>query len=233
MNLRRVFILFIVLFGFYQAGRGQNLQLHYDLGKYKDDNGAEHKREYFTTTFEMFKLDKLGNTFMFIDINYNTQSKGASLAYFELSRNFNIPKVKNLQLHLEYNDGVAPYISQVWLAGLAYPIKIGNAVFPSSISYRAEQGSKSANLQFTTTWNFNFWKNRISLTGFLDVWTKDAFNSEGKVDGKTFVLLTEPQLWLNLNDTFSLGGEVEISENFLTTDNRIKVLPTVAFKWNL
>lgn len=38
----------------------QNLQLHYDFGE---------DRKYLTSTFEYFNADKLGNTFLFVDLD--------------------------------------------------------------------------------------------------------------------------------------------------------------------
>jgi hypothetical protein len=43
-------------------------------------------------------------------------------------------------------------------------------------------------------------------------------------------ILTEPQLWYNLNNHIALGGELEISKNFLPYDD-VKFMPTVAAKW--
>lgn len=40
----------------------QNLQVHYDMGK---------DRGYITTTLEMFKPDKYGNTFFFVDFDHS------------------------------------------------------------------------------------------------------------------------------------------------------------------
>lgn len=55
--------LVLVLFaGFLSVGSfSQNLQTHYDMGK---------DRRYLTTTVEMFRPDKTGNTFFFIDMDY-------------------------------------------------------------------------------------------------------------------------------------------------------------------
>ena len=39
----------------------QNVQTHYDMGK---------DRGYLTTTVEMFKPDKMGSTFFFVDMDY-------------------------------------------------------------------------------------------------------------------------------------------------------------------
>ena len=47
-------LLFFTMIAFASAVSAQNIQLQYDLGK---------DRKYVTTTVEMFKPDKLGNTF--------------------------------------------------------------------------------------------------------------------------------------------------------------------------
>ena len=64
-----------------------NLQTFFDLGK---------DRKYITTTFEMFKGDKWGDTFFFIDHYYTNKSNrdaGLSSAingsYFEIERGLN------------------------------------------------------------------------------------------------------------------------------------------------
>ena len=48
-----------LLAALFLSATAQNIQLHYDLGK---------DRQMFTTTVEMFKPDKLGNTFFFIEL---------------------------------------------------------------------------------------------------------------------------------------------------------------------
>ena len=55
-------------FGF-MAKAQTNLQTFYDFGK---------DRQYLTTTFEMFKPDKFGDTFFFIDHYYNPFNKNFS-----------------------------------------------------------------------------------------------------------------------------------------------------------
>ena len=74
---------------------GQNVQLHYDMG-----------RSYLTSTVEMFKPDAGGSTFFFIDLNYDPRVTGA---YFEISRElcfWQESKADWLSLHLEYNGGL-------------------------------------------------------------------------------------------------------------------------------
>lgn len=45
----------------------QNIQLHYDLG-----------RKGITSTVEMFKPDKGGSTFFFVDLDYTPKVSGAN-----------------------------------------------------------------------------------------------------------------------------------------------------------
>lgn len=77
-----------------------NLQLHYDFGK---------DRNYVTTTLEMFKPDKWGNTFFFVDFDYNMgEQNHPSSAYMEIARClkfWNGP----LSLHVEYNGGFGTF----------------------------------------------------------------------------------------------------------------------------
>ena len=46
----------------------QNVQLHYDFGRALYDENAT--RPELTTTVEMFRPDKWGSTFFFVDMDY-------------------------------------------------------------------------------------------------------------------------------------------------------------------
>ena len=69
----------------------QNFQVHYDLGA---------GRKYVTTTFETFKMDPIGNTFVFVDFDFNFADKNNAnftyynpgLAYMEIARCFTLSK---------------------------------------------------------------------------------------------------------------------------------------------
>ncbi|MDD3431556.1 MAG: DUF5020 family protein, partial [Bacteroidales bacterium] len=92
-----------------------NLQLHYDFG---------NDRKHLTSTLEMFEPDDWGNTFFFVDFDYNYgPEKNTSTAYMELARCFSL-KESAWSLHLELNAGLsslAPLaipLSNCYLAGL-------------------------------------------------------------------------------------------------------------------
>jgi len=202
----------------------QNFQFHYDF-----------VREHPTLTFEMFKPDKYGNTFTFVDFDFNADA-GISQAYFELARVLKTEKMP-VGLHVEFNGGLGNgdfdgdggldgyTLNNAWIFGANY--SKSNAVwgFSAYAGYKAFKDAGKANYQVTGTWYWNIIANRLTFIGFADLW------SENGLSEKT-IFLTEPQFWFHLNKSFSLGGEVEISNNFAGY-NDFKVRPTVAIKWNI
>lgn len=213
----------------------QNLQFHYDFGK---------DRKYFTSTFEMFKPDEYGSTFMFIDFDYNfTGNNSISLAYFEIARYITV--YDKLALTAQYNDGVlavpveqvgnvAVTLNQTWLAGVSYPVNLGFVTLNTDLLFRKTYGSDAPDGQLTVSWFVPFVNGKLNFTGFLDLWTQDELLrvSANPTDNKELVFLTEPQLWYNLTNHVSVGTEIEISNNFLPFQDEIKVMPTLAVKWN-
>jgi len=207
----------------YGIGYGQNFQFHYDLGK---------DRKYVTTTFEMFKPDEYGSTFWFIDMDYNRTRPnglpGMSLSYLELARYVTIPRLQKLSATAQYNDGlVGPFpLGPVWLFGVSYPIDLGFVTLNTDLLYRNAYNSDGPDAQLTLVWQKSLLAdNRLTLMGFMDLWTADK-----AAGGKQFVLLSEPQVWYRVTDHLNLGGEVEISNNFLP-DEKFGVKPTLGFKW--
>jgi len=118
--MKRLFLLSTLLL-FSTILLAQNVQMHYDLGK---------GRSYLTSTVEMFRPDKHGSTFFFIDMDYNVGDvEGVSLAYWELARGLKFWD-SPFELHLEYNGGFGQFkntpfngaytINDAWLFGGNY-----------------------------------------------------------------------------------------------------------------
>lgn len=230
-----VLVLFVSLAAF--AVKAQNIQTHYDMGK---------DRGYITTTVEMFKPDKTGNTFFFIDFDYgsNGVENSPSLAYFEIARCFTLAK-SPFSWHVEYNGGLfnsngfGNNISNAWLTGLDYSWNAKD--FSKGFSLKAlyknianTSDEKPNNFQLTAVWYLNFAKGKMSFTGFADFWreghivSNDGFKTN--FQEKEFIFLTEPQLWYNATKKFAIGSEVEISSNFAGHDG-FMVNPTAALKY--
>ncbi len=231
-------ILFVVFFFITSITNAQNLQLHYDFGE---------GRKFCTATLEMFRPDTLGSTFWFADFDFDFPGRPRSMsaAYWEISRDFYIPGIRKIRgleqltYHIEYNDGFMAYkasedtmsalsYNSVFLTGFGYPVKIGNVVLSTMILCRIPRGMDVPDFQFTTVWFQPLWKDRILLTGFLDIWSQDKISDSDK---KEIVIQTEPQLWFMITSEIALGGEVEISKNFPVGPNKWEFMPTIGFRW--
>ncbi len=234
--MKKLLILFVLFFAV-SALMAQNVQLHYDMGK---------DRKYLTSTVEMFKPDKWGSTFYFIDMDYGkggaTGVEGPQLAYFEIARGIKFWK-SPFEIHVEYNGGFGQYkatpsngaytINDAWLFGGNYTWNTADfsKVFTLQAMYKNIRGKNDMSFQLTGVWNLQFCKNKITLSGFADFWREDNIVGVGaKAKATDFVFLTEPQFWFNCTDHFSVGSEIEISSNFAGHDGMM-VNPTIAGKW--
>lgn len=206
--------------------KAQNVQLHYDLGK---------DRKFFTSTVEMFKPDKWGNTFFFVDMDYNVGDvKGVSLAYFEIARCLKLGK-SPFSFHAEFNGGFGQFaaspfngaytINNAWLGGLDY--SWNNADFSKGFSikalYKNIRNKDDASFQLTGVWYVNFLNNKFTFSGFADFWKEETVFGD-------FIFLSEPQFWFNATKNLSLGSEIELSKNFGGTEG-FNIMPTLAGKW--
>lgn len=248
--MKRLFFL-SALMGFAMAASAQfNLQYHYDLGRHMNSN-SEANRQLFTVTAEFFRPDKLGSTYLFIDMDYRGDgptNNGAIGTYWEMSRDFTFAKVKNTNssftAHIEYNGGLKNQFSfqQCMLVGPAW--QWHNNDFSKTFTFQAlykqffNAGNRDAHASFQTTavWGINFAQGLCTFSGFADLWYGYKPNND-----KGLIFLSEPQFWFNVigknrtNDKLSIGTEFEFSNNFVTpTNNASRTFyfnPTVAVKY--
>ena len=212
----------------------QNVQLHYDFGRNIYSN-EEAGRQKVTMTLEQFKADQWGSWFYFVDIDFSR--KFTEAAYAEISREFNIGN-KGFAAHVEYDGGLNKGGSFQQSALLGGAWNGHNADFSKTYSVQLmyKRYFKSYNytnayhsLQLTGVWGLNF-ADKWRFAGFIDFWRGEKANGHGQL-----VMLTEPQLWYNVNEHLSFGTEVELSNNFvynLYNDKKFFVNPTIAAKWN-
>lgn len=212
--------------------KAQNLQVLYDTG-----------REQVTTTLEMFRPDAFGSTFYFVDMDYSPKAIGA---YTEIARELCFWQDTDwnwLSVHIEFNGGLntaAGSFNNSWLAGLTYSGHSADFSKTWSLSamYKAIPGTvglKGAkqphNFQITGVWGISFLNGWCSFSGFADFWREARM-----WQGTEFIFLAEPQLWVNLskipgmsNVPLSVGGEVELSSNFV--EKGFRVMPAIGAKW--
>lgn len=215
----------------------QNIQLHYDFGRnfYSDQ---ESSRQKMTMTIEQFKADQWGSWFYFVDLDFSRHFVEG--AYTEVSREFNIKKESPFAVHVEYDGGLTRTYAfqQAALLGAAY--NGHNADFSKTWSvqllykqyFSNEDVHSYASAQLTGVWGLNFLNKKLSFSGFIDLWRgEQAGTGHGML-----VVLTEPQLWYNVNNHLSVGTEIEISNNLITNfydGKTFFVNPTLGVKWNL
>ena len=215
----------------------QNIQLHYDFGRniYPDQEAGRQK---VTITVEQFKADKWGSWYYFVDLDLSR--KFFKSAYTEISREFSFGSGSPFAAHVEYDGGLseaAGSFQQAALLGAAYNGHSADFSKTWSVqllykryfkSYDYSRAYNSA--QLTGVWGLNFAQNKCTFSGFIDFWRGEKANGHGQL-----VILTEPQFWYNFTPHFSVGSEIEISNNFiynLYDDKTFFINPTLAVKWN-
>jgi hypothetical protein len=207
-------------------------------------NGQLHRdfdREIYTSTVEIFGLDGWGSTFFFTDFDFD--SAGQTVSYFELSRNLLIKRTKlgGLNLSLQFNDGVAAFddaagqksVPRTWLAGPAIAdIKLGPVTCEVQALYRQEFASDPG-WQLTTVWFWPIAKTPFEFLGYFD-WNSNEYGHNPTS------FQAEPQLQYRYKH-MAVGSEVEISRNFqgaFTKDDGFEfkkwyVHPTLFLRYDL
>ena len=160
-----------------------NIQVFYDFGK---------DRKHVTTTVEGFYNDNWGNTFFFVDHDFNNRIDGKLFSpngtYMEIARCLNFwqnTKLGGLSAHIEYNGGIYNKyaINNAVLAGLDYFFHskdyrntLNLKVLYKWIDYRDNPGFKSiVPMQFTVVWGLRdlFGAKGLTFSGFADFWWQD------------------------------------------------------------
>ena len=215
----------------------QDIQLHYDFGRNISPD-QEDGRQKVTITLEQFKADKWGSWYYFVDLDLSR--KFFKSAYTEISREFSFGSGSPFAAHVEYDGGLseaAGSFQQAALLGAAYNGHSADFSKTWSVqllykryfkSYDYSRAYNSA--QLTGVWGLNFAQNKCTFSGFIDFWRGEKANGHGQL-----VILTEPQFWYNFTPHFSVGSEIEISNNFiynLYDDKTFFINPTLAVKWN-
>lgn len=187
MSKKIFFAAAAALLAFAQGAEAQtNVQTFYDFGS---------DRGHFTTTIEGFYGDKWGNTFFFVDHDFNTRDAAQKVyapngTYMEIARCLNFwqkTKLSGLSLQVEYNGGVYNgfTINNAFLAGIDYFIhsKDFRNTFNFKVLYKYINYAKAVDLagnlrssqvplQFTFVWGMQdlFGLKGLRFSGFADFW---------------------------------------------------------------
>lgn len=242
--MKKVLIAAAVATAFFaQGAKAQtNLQTFWDFG-----------RGHVTTTLEGYYGDNWGDTFFFVDYDYNTKNPdgkfiGVSGSYFEIARGLNFWKntsLADLSAHVEYNGGVG-FGSQNFLFGADYLLHNADYsnTFKFSLMYKTFSGNASSDtpLQFTFVWGMKnlFGVDGLNFSGFADIWGENtkywyADPVDDQAEEGKFIFISEPQLWYNVGkhfgvDNLNIGTEIELSYNF-AGNHGFYCRPCLGTKW--
>lgn len=219
-----------------EAKAQTNLQVFYDFD-----------RECISSTIEMFKGDNWGNTFFFVDYDYqlkqaNGTTDSPASTYFEIARCLNFWQDSALgafSAQIEYNGGVGTFIApgERGFYGVNHAILAGVDYFAHSSDFRNTLNMKvlykkfrnleqKAPLQLTAVWGCQdlFGLKGVRFSGFADLWWESQA-----------VFLSEPQIWYNVGGLFGvgnlhIGSEVELAYNFAGVSG-FRCRPCLGAKW--
>ena len=200
-----------------------NAQVFYDFGS---------DRKFVTLTLEMFKQDKWGSTYFFVDHDFNYDKMDTSSpnvaqggTYTEISRALNFwqnSPMKNWSLHVEYNGGITKNypINNAWLFGVEYFMhdkSFKNTLTLQALYKTIRKTDQNVPMQFTAVWGCKdiFGLKGLNFSGFADFWWENhtvcPVNKDGErkwEEGKTsnVVFLSEPQLWYAVGQHFGVDN---------------------------
>jgi len=182
----------------------------------------------FILTFQHFSTWELGYNFFFLDIEsqppWHFYDERFGL-YFEYAPTLSLNKlgltaltsddiINDLSLTLQLDLGYAVggfEINRVFLEGVVLNWSVpGAPVFETHFLARQEH-------HYGVTWQFTFaWLVPLSFgefRGFLDIWQTRQDDAEAGTEDK-LVVLSQPQLLLNLGKHFQAGAELELRHDF-------------------
>ena len=227
-------LVLMIFMGLGFASKAQNLQVMYDFGG---------ERQYITTTFEMYKADKWGGTFFFVDFYHDGKNApdnhGMMGTYMEIERSLNFwqnSKLKDLSAHVEYAGGLGVYnigeatfgynINNTWMFGAEYFFHskdYRNTLTVAVLYKEIFKKEQMIPMQISLVWGMQdiFNVKGLRFNGFADFWWEENVWTYTLPPHTVtqFSFITEPQIWYNVGQffncpNFNIGGEVEMSYNF-------------------
>lgn len=204
----------------------QNIQLHYDTNRTSYSSNDKYTNSV-TLTFENYVAESNGSWYYFIDLE--TDKNGVRNGYVELHKEFDV--YKHLSAHVEYDGGLSMYgqYNHTALIGPAFNYLLkNNDNVGVQFLYRQNFGNNyvdaSSGVQFTLTWTNKLFNDKVTFTGFTDVWKNFDHN-------ENVVVLLEPQIWYNCNKNIAFGTEIETHYNVCGIKDKLFCNPSIAVKY--
>lgn len=235
--MKRSLLLFLLISAL--AGNAQQLQFHYDFRHSIDPE--LNRRNFPSLTFEYFKGNDSTGSFLFkMQTDFNGASSNPGQVFLQVSKSVRYWKPK-IYLSLTYSGGlgVAPpsygyYLTNSFGVGAAYPFQWKGAWLSANLVYRYNAFPKpSHDPQFTFYFGRGFFQYRLWVAGSFVAWTENRNQgtdfTKGQ-HGKKLAFFGDPQLWVKLNRSVSVGSRINLLYHVITSKNQIQVYPTIAIR---
>ncbi|WP_338876295.1 DUF5020 family protein [Spirosoma sp. SC4-14] len=232
-------LLLLVSVFFSPLVRAQQLQFHYDFRHSIDP--TQNRRNYATLVFEYFKSnDSTGSFLLKMQTDFSGENNNIGQLFLQVSKNLRYWRPP-LYLSLTYSGGlgVAPpaygyYLTNSFGIGVAYPFQWKGAWFSTSLVYRYNAFPKASHdPQLTFYFGKGFFQYKLMIAGSLVGWSENRNQGTDYTagqQGKKIAFFGDPQLWLKIGKSVSLGSRINLYYHTLTSENRIQVYPTLALK---
>ena len=227
----------------------QELQLHYDLRHTLAPSRNPHN--YPSLFFQFFKNQDSGKTFVkpgsFLlqaKADFQGASHNISQAYIQISQSFRC-WAPHIFLSLQYSGGLGVtdpkqysyYINNAFSLGLSYPFQWKGAWLSAVLNYKYIPYAKSTHDPlFTLYWWSGYFHYKVEFAGDFSAWTENKDHGDAYTagqQGKRFFFFAEPQLWYNINKTFSLGTKINMYYHINIPDDSFQAYPTAAVRCKL
>jgi len=220
----------------------QTLQFHYDMRHSLD--AARNPKNYPTLYYEYFKGDDSGSFLLKMQSDFTGRRNSIGQFYTQVSQSFRYWEPK-ICLKVEYSGGLGVtdpggygyYLTNTFSLGCTYPFQWKGGFFNVAISYSYTAFTPpSYDPLFSIYWWKGIWNYRIEFCGDVEAWTQNRDGGNGTSPsgtGKAFYLYGQPQLWMNLNERFSVGTKLSFYYHILTEENLILLYPTLAVRYKI
>jgi len=235
--MKTLSLLFLVFFSL--SIRAQQLQLHYDFRHAIDP--SQNRRNYATLVFEYFKSnDSTGSFLLKMQTDFTGENSNIGQLFLQVSKNLRYWRPP-LYISLTYSGGlgVAPpsygyYLTNSFGVGVAYPFQWKGAWISTSLVYRYNAFPRpSHDPQVTFYFGKGFFQYKLMVAGSLVGWSENRDQGTDYTagrEGKKIAFFGDPQIWLKLGKSISVGSRINLYYHTLTNDNRLQVYPTLALK---
>ncbi|AKD53681.1 DUF5020 family protein [Spirosoma radiotolerans] len=235
MKTGLLLIFWVMAFG----TKAQQLQFHYDFRHSLDPELTQ--TNFASITFEYFKGNDSTGSFLFkMQTDLSSENSNVGQVFLQVSKNIRYWKPK-VELAMTYSGGlgISPpsfgySITNTVGLGAAYPFTWKGGWFTTSLVCRTSLFSRpSYDPQFTFYFGRGFFNYRLLVAGSLVAWSENRNQgtpSTKELMGKKVAFFGDPQCWLKLTKSLSIGSRVNLFYHTLTTKNHLQIYPTLGLK---